>query len=48
MKKQEKRATKRNKQPLKDLPAKAAAAVRGGAVSGHTKWGDVVIKRGID
>jgi hypothetical protein len=47
MKKQEKRATKRNKQPLKDLRAKAAPAVRGGAgtVTGTTKWGDIELKR---
>ena len=46
MKKQEKRVTKRNKQPVKDLPAKAASAVRGGAVSGARKWSDIELKRG--
>ena len=48
MKKPEKRATKRKKQPVKDLPAKAASAVRGGAVSGLRKWGDIELKRGVD
>lgn len=51
MKKQEKRARKRNKQPLKNLPAKAASAVRGGAesaVSGKLKWSDIELKRGVD
>jgi hypothetical protein len=48
MKKQEKRATKRDKKPLKDLPAKAASSVRGGAVSGRLKWSDIELKRGVD
>ena len=48
MKKQDKRATKRKKQPVKDLPAKAASTVRGGAVLGRTKWADIELKRGID
>jgi hypothetical protein len=49
MKKQKKRATKRHKQPLKDLRAKAAPAVRGGAdaVTGKLKWGDIELKRGV-
>ena len=51
MKKQEKRAPKRDKRPIKDLPAKAASAVRGGAeaaVSGRLKWSDIELKRGVD
>jgi hypothetical protein len=50
MKKKEKRATKRNKQSLKDLRAKAASPVKGGAgtVSGTLKWGDIELKRGVD
>ena len=51
MKKQDKRAKKRKKQPLKNLPARAASAVRGGAeaaVSGRLKWSDIELKRGVD
>ena len=48
MKKKEKSAPKRNKKPLKDLPAKRASSVKGGAVSGNLKWGDIELKRGID
>ena len=47
MKKPEKRATKRDKQPLKDLSVKAASSVRGGAVSGRLKWSNIELKRGI-
>ena len=48
MKKQEKRATKRDRQPLKDLSVKAASSVRGGAVSGRLKYPNIVLKRGIE
>jgi len=48
MKKQDKRATKRKKQPLKDLRAKTASPVRGGAVAtfGRLKYGDIELKSG--
>jgi hypothetical protein len=48
MKKREKRATKRTKQPLKELSARTASTVNGGAIAtipGTTKWGDITLKR---
>ena len=48
MKKREKRTTKRSKQPLKELSAKTASTVKGGAIAkipGTTKWGDITLKR---
>ena len=51
MKKQEQRAKKRKKQPLKNLPARAASAVRGGAetlLPASKKWSDIELKRGVD
>ena len=45
MKKRQKQATKRDKkQPLKDLSAKNASAVKGGALPGAKKWSDITLK----
>jgi hypothetical protein len=47
MKKREKRVTTRSKRPLKELSAKTASTVKGGAIAkipGTTKWSDITLK----